>query len=93
MVCDTYIIYSGKIFTKLTEHDRLIVGRSGTEFPLGTPLLEWPSHGVATFKPFTGCKGLDKVRGLHLRFHIHINIYTAYHRIAIGYSTWHERTM
>ena len=84
MVCDTYIIYSGKIFTKLTEHDRLIVGRSGTEFPLGTPLVKWPLHGQATFKPFTGCEGLDKVRILRLRFRIRINLYIAYHRMAIG---------
>ena len=37
-----------------TEHDRLVVGRSGVEFTSGTPLVEWPAHGVATFKPFTG---------------------------------------
>ncbi len=43
----------------MIEHDRLIVGREGIEFPLGTPLVEWPAHGVATFKPFTDC---DRVR-------------------------------
>jgi hypothetical protein len=57
-----------------TEHDRLVVGRSGVEFPSGTPLVEWPAHGVATFKPFTGCNGLDKVCVQHVYFRLNIFI-------------------
>jgi len=56
------MIYNGWKFIDAIEHDRMIIGRDGIEFPLGTPLVEWPAHDVATFKPFTGCEGLDKVR-------------------------------
>jgi len=55
------MIYSDWIFIDAIEHDRLIVGRDGIEFPVGTPLVEWPAHGVATFKPFTSCEARDKV--------------------------------
>jgi len=66
--------YSGWIFIDATEHDRLIIGRDGIEFPLGTPLVEWSAHDVATFKPFTSCKGLDKVRVRHIFFRINVCI-------------------
>ena len=56
------VISGDHIFIDAAEHDRLIIGRAGSEFPLETPLLEWPAHHVATFNPFTGCNGLDKVR-------------------------------
>jgi hypothetical protein len=28
-------------------------------------MVEWTTHGVATFKPFTGCEELDRVRVQH----------------------------
>jgi hypothetical protein len=68
------MIYSGCIFIDATEHDRLIVGRDGIEFPLGTQLVEWPAHGVATFKPFTSFEGLDKVRVQHIYFRFNVCI-------------------
>jgi len=75
LASDTFIIiYSAWIFIDATEHDRLIAGRGGIEFPLGTQLVEWPAHGVATFKPFTGCKELDKVCVQHTDFRVNIYI-------------------
>jgi hypothetical protein len=65
------MIYSGWILIDAIEHDRLIVGRDGIEFPSGTPLVEWPAHGVSTFKPFTDC---DRVRVQHAYFRINICI-------------------
>lgn len=56
------------------EHDRLIVGRDGVEFPSGSPSVEWPAHGVATFMPFTGSGGQDEVGVHHLYFMINVFI-------------------
>ena len=67
------MIYSGWTFIDAIEHDRIIIECDGIEFPLGTPLVEWLAHGVATFKPFTGCEGLDKVRVQ--RPYVRINIF------------------
>ena len=55
------MIFGDHIFIDAAEHDRLVIGRAGSEFPPETPLLEWPAHHVVTFKPFTACDGLDKV--------------------------------
>ena len=52
-----YLQFTNHLSAFISEHDRLVAGLEGIEFPIGTPTVEWPAHGIRTFKPFTNTGG------------------------------------